>query len=254
MSSDDCKERIVEHLQEYYIDVPASALTGKNWKRSSKRKNDNGLWERIFTNNKLPNARAVVGEDEDGELYVVSVTNCGRPVSGNATADAEDWEEINSTSTNMSDYYFAISDEGYIIITPKHCWEEEGCISDQHFPIETQLHNAGIYCLQESFFEWNPQWDADRARAALLNLGLIENYELLFDDAGTSYYDENGRWVGEAGSVMNAPVNTNPYLHAPSTSHQMQVFLNSTNGLTSAPAKPRTDATGSTNRAMDFED
>lgn len=254
MSSDECKDRIVEHLQEYYTGVPAAALNYKNWKRETKYKNDSGRWERVFTNKQIPGSRVVVGDDDD-ELFIVSVVGCGEPASDEAGYDAEDWNEMNSYSNKMSDYYFAIYDDSNIFITPKWFWDEEGYLSSDHFPIEDRLNDAGIYSREESVFGWNSTWSPDMVRAALLNMGMIENSNLLsVEDEPSDYYDENGRWVGEAGLAMNAPVSNTPYLHAPSTAHSLQVFMNSTNGLTQSPAKPKTDATGEAPRAMDFDD
>lgn len=72
--------------------------------------------------------------------------------------------------------YFAMSDEGWFLITPKEFWDAHGHMYDQHIECE-QLEHAGFYDLDEC--SWEYDGDPERGREVLLQLGLEENKDLL---------------------------------------------------------------------------
>lgn len=81
-----------------------------------------------------------------------------------------------------SDYYFKMNlntlDGDYFTITPKEVWDNEGCLSDQHFPnpFDNLLNQNDFSCMMESCYEYDG--DPLVGRLILLNLGLIENTNL----------------------------------------------------------------------------
>lgn len=89
-------------------------------------------------------------------------------------------EEYNDEPTSEpSDYYFKMSlntpDGDCFSITPRVVWDNESCLSDQHFPdaFNQLLYQNDFGCEMESCYTYdgNPH----HGRLILLRLGLVEN-------------------------------------------------------------------------------
>ena len=89
----------------------------------------------------------------------------------------EEYDE--ELSSNPSDYYFKMnlntSDGDYFTITPKAVWDNEGCLSDQHFPpaFNKLLGLNDFSCEMESCYSYHR--NSAHGRLILLRLGLVEN-------------------------------------------------------------------------------
>ena len=115
-------------------------------------------------------------------------------------------DDYENGEINASDFYFAISPygmEGYdstgnnwmIVITPKQIWDEEHCLSDEHFPeIEDLLEEYEIFCEAESAYSSDGL--LTEIREILLSLGFVENYVLsVFGDEQQVFYDGMGNFI-----------------------------------------------------------
>lgn len=146
MSSEDIKEQLDEWLEEdledfgYYNDEDVEKALGK-WKRLKKSKNENGQWERIFSNTYLNKKILVVEEDIIGFI-------------------AE------------GDYVFHIHSSGDILVSDYAYFKKDGCQSDWHlsgfvvFPEFLSEEMEGSFSSQKSIEE---------TRDALIKFGFVED-------------------------------------------------------------------------------